>query len=52
MNTDRDYADKRWLRAEDDSFQLIDPQLAGALLWIALAVALILDRYGIWQAVR
>ncbi len=50
--TNRDWADKGWLREERDSFQLIDPQFAGALLWLALAIAMILDRYGVWQVIR
>lgn len=42
--TDRDYADKSWLRQEPDSFQLLDPQFAGALIFAGLAAALVLER--------
>lgn len=46
MTTDRDYADKSWLR--EKPFQLVDPQVAGALLYIGLALALIGERLGWW----
>lgn len=44
--TNRDWADKSWLREERDSFQLIDPQLAGALLFVGLSIALFAERMG------
>lgn len=44
--TERDYADKAWLKPED-SFQLIDPQTAGALMFFALAVLVVLERAGL-----
>lgn len=31
----------------EDAFQLIDPQTAGALLWVALAVVIVLERAGL-----
>lgn len=34
-------------RAEEDSFQLIDPQTAGALVWAGLVAVAILERFGI-----
>lgn len=44
----KDYADKRWLRERrDDSFSLLDPQVAGALIFAALAAALVLERLGL-----
>lgn len=40
--------DLKNFRAEDqDSFSLLDSQTAGALLFFALAVALVLERMGI-----
>lgn len=42
-----DYADKSWLREDRDSFSLMEPQTAGALLFFALGAALILERMGL-----
>lgn len=40
MTTDRDYADKDWLR--DDPFQLVSPDLAIFLLVVGVALGFLI----------
>jgi hypothetical protein len=47
--TERDYADKSWLRDEpdhEDAFQLIPPDVAGYILLAGLFICLVLERMG------
>lgn len=44
MTTDRDYADKSWLR-EEDAFQIIPPDIAAFLVIVGLFVGAVFERF-------
>lgn len=41
--TERDYADKAWLGREEDSFQIVSSEVAGAIFASGLVIGFVLD---------